>query len=273
MKTSPVWELYGAAVSIVMLLFVNVIVVDRRLSFARMSGLQRLCDAVLIVIASSLLIAYYSWAWGIFGALLVVIMRLVVGKVSFIRRSAQRLYRRLEPRIMKSTKNWHWLEWFAPSERDEAPAISSQSELRDIVTHSRLLSASEQKQFEQLFEKPKKVSEVMVPVDRLVSVGIDDTLGPLVLDDLHRSGYRQFPVIDGDIDHVHGMLYLDDIVDLKSSKDTVRSALDPRLSYATSDETVDHVLRRCVDARHNVVIVQDHDKKTLGMILLRDLLS
>lgn len=273
MKTSPLWELYGAVACALVLIVVNTIVVDRRLSYARMSGLQRLVDTVLFVLMTVLLVHYYSWGWGMCVAIAVGVARLMIGRIAFIRRRTQHIYRRVESRIMHATRGWYWLEWVGLSERDEAPAITSQSELRDIVARSRLLTPREQRTFETIFERPKKIHSVMVPAERIVTVAIDETLGPLVLDDLHRSGYRQFPVIDGDIDHIVGVLYLDDIVDLRSAKSSVRDAADLRIDYAAPDELVDAVMRRCLDNRRSVVIVHDDDRSTLGMVLLRNLIQ
>lgn len=273
MKSQSVWVLYGIIVSGVVLFAINTIVIDRRLSYTRMSGLQRLADAILYAIVSVLLVVYYGVLGGLLAILIVSIGRVVVGRSSFIRRQTQRVYRRYESLLMKTTKGWHWLEWVGHSEVSDAPAISSQTELRDIVTHSKLLTAREQRRFDTLFDKPAVVSDMMIPVERIVSVSIDEALGPLVLDELHSSGYRQFPVIDGDINHIKGILYLDDIVDLRSSKASVRDALDPRLEYATPDEKLDHVIARCLTTRRSVVIVRGDDHATLGMLTLRDMVS
>ncbi|MFZ1812366.1 MAG: CBS domain-containing protein [Candidatus Saccharimonadales bacterium] len=273
MTGQPIWLWYGALLAAIMLLVVNSIVVDRRLAYTRMSGLLRLCDSLLLGIMITALIIYYGWGVGLLLASALGAARLVIGRLSMLRRGVQRLYRRYEASIMRATRDWHWLEWFGHRERDDALAISSQTELRDIVTRSRLLSAREQRQFDALFEKPKTIRDVMVSAEQIVTIGIDEPIGPLVLDELHSSGYRQFPVIDGDIDHIRGIVYLDDIVDLRSAKSSVQDALDPRLEYATPDEPVAQVLARCLDSRRMVVIVRDTYKKTIGMTLLRDLIQ
>lgn len=80
-------------------------------------------------------------------------------------------------------------------------------------------------------------------------------------------------MIKADIDHVVGVLYLDDIVDLRSAKASVRDAYDPRVEYVTPRDLVRDVLSRCLESRRSVVIVQDDDKTTVGLATLRDVVA
>ena len=57
-----------------------------------------------------------------------------------------------------------------------------------------------------------KIDEIMTPRSMIESVPMNELLGPLVLDDLHKKGYSRFPVIDGDIDHVVGVLRIQDLL-------------------------------------------------------------
>ena len=50
----------------------------------------------------------------------------------------------------------------------------------------------------------EKVSSVMTPRNEIKTIKKSEILGPLVLDDLHKTGHSRFPVIDGDVDNSYG---------------------------------------------------------------------
>ena len=268
------WLGWGLVLTVIILGSVSMIVPDRRLAYQRMSGLQRLVTRLLVVAIVSLSVASYGWFMGVSLAIIISTIVLMAPRFRWAQHVAQRLFSRGESAIMKRTRTWHWLEWFASPEHDEATMISSHTELLDIASRSRVLSPRELRQFEALLgANHVRVRDIMVPVDRIVSVPVDESLGPLVLDDLHRSGYRQFPVTRGDIHHVVGVLYLDDIVDLRSAKSTVKDALDPRVAYVSSHDHVRDALKQCLESRRMLMIVQDDDKTTLGLVTLRDIVA
>jgi CBS domain containing-hemolysin-like protein len=274
MNGQIVWLEWGLLVAALVLGMISMIVPDRRLAYQRMSGMQRIVTRLCIVVIVWLAVAAYGWGIGLLVAGTIVVIGLTVHHLRWAQQAAQRLYSRGEATIMKHTRSWDWLEWFASPEHDEATMISSHTELLDIASRSRVLSPRELRQFEALLGANHiRVRDIMVPVDRIVSVSVEESLGPLVLDDLHRSGYRQFPVIRGDIDHVVGVLYLDDIVDLRSAKSSVKTALDPRVDYLSPHDHVRDALKQCLESRRMLMIVQDDDKKTLGLVTLRDIVA
>lgn len=55
----------------------------------------------------------------------------------------------------------------------------------------------------------------MTPRNVLETIGKDEVIGPLMLDELHRTGHSRFPVIDGDIDHVIGVLHIKELLTLR----------------------------------------------------------
>ncbi|MGB3023590.1 MAG: CBS domain-containing protein [Candidatus Saccharimonadales bacterium] len=250
------------------------IVVDRRDTHRPLAGLQRLITVVLIAVITTMIVAVYGVMYGAALTIFACVFALALGGVSWVQRAMQRLYRQYELRLVDMTKTWQWAALWAPSQVEDGRHNMTQAELIEIANRSGVLSPREQVQFGALLSAHHlTMHHIMVPVERIVSVADTEALGPLVLDDLHRSGYRQFPVIHGDIDHIVGVLYLDDIVDLKSSKATVRDALDPRVDYASPRDSVTTVLTRCLETRRSVVIVQGDDKSTVGLVTLRDMVT
>ena len=266
--------MYVAVLSALLLVCVSVIAVDRRPAYRQVRGLRRIVMVVLFVVTTTALVNYYGSFSGILLSIVAGLVSIMAHRAEWFQRHIQTLYRRYEKRVGVATQHWSWAAWFATPDVDESAMITSHAELLDIATRSHVLSARELQQFEAILSADhRRVKDIMVPVDRIVSVSVDESLGPIVLDDLHRSGYRQFPVIKADIDHVVGVLYLDDIVDLRSAKASVRDAYDPRVEYVTPRDLVRDVLSRCLESRRSVVIVQDDDKTTVGLATLRDVVA
>ena len=48
----------------------------------------------------------------------------------------------------------------------------------------------------------------MTPRGVMNTVAKEDVIGPLLLDELHKTGHSRFPVTDGDIDHIVGILHI-----------------------------------------------------------------
>lgn len=266
--------MYVAVLSALLLVCVSVIAVDRRPAYRQVRGLRRIVMVVLFVVTTTALVNYYGYFYGILLSIVAGLVSIMAHRAQWFQRHIQTLYRRYEKRVGVATQHWSWAAWFATPDVDESAMITSHAELLDIATRSHVLSARELQQFEAILSADhRRVKDIMVPVYRIVSVSVDESLGPIVLDDLHRSGYRQFPVIKADIDHVVGVLYLDDIVDLRSAKASVRDAYDPRVEYVTPRDLVRDVLSRCLESRRSVVIVQDDDKTTVGLATLRDVVA
>ena len=117
------------------------------------------------------------------------------------------------------------------------------------------------------------VQDVMTPVSVIDTIGVGDGLGPLVLDALHKTGHSRFPVIDGDVHHIVGILYLHDIINLKSAKATVRDAMDKRVHYIHENQSLEHALHGFLTThRHLFVVVNDY-RETVGVVTLEDVLE
>jgi CBS domain containing-hemolysin-like protein len=115
----------------------------------------------------------------------------------------------------------------------------------------------------------------MTPRGVIDSISKKELLGPLVLDDLHKTGHSRFPVIDGDIDHVVGMLHIQDllILDAKQRSNTVEKVMEPRVFYVREDQTLEHALTAFLRTRHHLFVVVNEFRETVGVLSLEDVIE
>lgn len=116
------------------------------------------------------------------------------------------------------------------------------------------------------------VGSVMTKASDIISIKHNELLGPLVLDDLHKSGHYRFPVIKGSIDTIIGILDITDLLDVSSFKrsESVEQSMASDVLRVELDETLPAALKLLQKSRHHMLIVVDEDGKTAGIVTLAD---
>lgn len=242
-------------------------------------SLQRALEALFVVIFTSLSIVTFGWLLGIVVAVVVALEYGALARVPLWQRQVQKLYEQYEDHLLQFVEKTPWLFVLLRNITLEKPdyiQLDSREELEHLVTESgQLLSASEKKLIAHSLDfEEKKVSEVMTP--RSVIEGIDrkELLGPLVLDDLHKTGHSRFPVIDGDVDHVVGMLYVQHLLTLDKKRSlTAEKAMDPKVYYIREDHTLSQALGAFLRTHHHLFIVVNEYRETVGLLSLEDVLE
>ncbi len=169
-----------------------------------------------------------------------------------------------------------FLKWLR--ERDvvvNEATLHSQEELLDLLERSPdILSREEQERLvASLAFDHKKVADIMTPRSMISGVPLGETLGPLVLDELYKTGYSRFPVFDGDLDHIVGMLYLHDLLDLRRGSQPAKKAMQTKVHFVRQDKNLTHVLHGFLKTRHHLFIVVNEYRETVGLLSLEDVLE
>ena len=115
----------------------------------------------------------------------------------------------------------------------------------------------------------------MTPRSVIDSVKAEETLGPLVLDELHNTGHSRFPVIDGDIDHVVGMLYVQELLKVgqTAKTKTAAQAMDPTVYYIREDQTLQQALAAFLRVRHHLFVVVNEFEEYVGIVTIEAVLE
>lgn len=118
-----------------------------------------------------------------------------------------------------------------------------------------------------------RVSELMSPATKIVFVDQDETLGPLVLDRLYRSGFTYFPVVDGR-QHIIGILptALLNSLDIKETN-TAKEIMDPRVYYIRRDYTIEQALKAFLRTDSQLMLVIDRYEKLAGMLTFAQIMD
>ena len=241
-------------------------------------SLQQVLGALLLVIISALSAAAFGWLLGIGLSLLVALEVGAVAKLGPIQRMAQKIYEKFEPQLLDWIERVPWLCRLlrtVTASSGENHQVESREELLHMVNQAgAILTPDEQMlMIHSMNFHERAVSEVMTPRSVIDSLEKSEMLGPLVLDDLHKTGHSRFPVIDKDIDHVVGVLHIQDIVMLHSKTMTAEKAMEPRVYYIHEDQTLQEALSAFIQTHHHLFVVINQYRETVGLLSLEDVME
>lgn len=250
---------------------------DREKTAEDISGVLRVIGALALVVFILVVLTTFGW---LFGALVAVAGVLSYGSVARFRPihdASQRLYERYEMAIIKFILQYHHIfKLFrgVPQQHDRDNIyISSREEFLYTVDHlPMLLDKHERKLIHHGLEfATVTVESVMTPRSVMDVVKSDDLLGPLLLDELHKTGHSRFPVIGEDVDHVLGVLYIHNLLQLGDKRTRKASELmTTPVHYIKENQTLDHALAAFIQTRHHMFIVVNEYRETVGVLTLED---
>lgn len=236
---------------------------------------------VITTLAGVLMVTVLVVGLGVVNGILLGVVGLVLAPIAqrldFVCQLADRFADKVQPYALQIVE---WirpvLSWLRERNLNEREArIYSHDELLDVVTHSPGVLSNDQitRLRASLAFDDRRVADVMTPVSVIDTVDASDGLGPLVLDQLHKTGHSRFPVIDGDVHHVVGILYMRELVDLKAAKKTVKDAMDQKVYYVHQDQDLEHALHAFLRTHHHLFIVVNEYRETVGLLSLEDVVE
>lgn len=116
----------------------------------------------------------------------------------------------------------------------------------------------------------KTVASIMVPRSHVKTVMPDDSLGPILMDELYASGHSRFPVTDGK--EVVGTLFLRDLVKLKQGG-MVRNHMQSEVKYLHDGQTLYDVLQAFLHTKYPMYVVIDDKAEYVGIITIEDVIA
>lgn len=241
-------------------------------------SVMRIKVALLLVMSVLLLITTFGWVFGTILAVLIALEYGTVARIGFVRRFADKLFIPVEDFWLRvaDTHPQVFVFFRSVSPQSPEPILGSRQELQHLVDSSHgVLTHDEQKLIMHgLSFRDLLVSSVMTPKSMIQTIHHSDFLGPLRLDELHKQGHSRLPVINGDIDHVVGVLHLQSLLmlDVKRSV-TAEKAMEPRVYYIKHDQSLHHALAAFLRTHHHLFIVVNEYRETVGLLTLEDVIE
>ena len=219
-------------------------------------------------------------SWQGFGVFLSIVLWLVAGALCRwkpLHGLAMKLYGRIEPSLLDTFERAPLLgsllrvEVHAPHDQK----IESLEHLRHLIESSGHVLSHDQQTIvtRGLDWHTTPVSDVMTQAKDVVTIKRTELLGPLVLDDLHRSGHDRFPVTGKGIDDIVGILDVTQVLDVTGGKrsETVEKVMSGQVLRVQSDEPLPAALSMLERSHLHMLVVVDPDGNTAGVVTLADI--
>lgn len=228
---------------------------------------------LLLVGLAVVLINLLGWGKG---ASLAVVGSLLYGRAAGLRvvkRLAARLYKKHEAKLLsfvaRHEKKLRLLLGRKPLSQSVA-SLGSREELVHLLESSTIFSDEDKKLLESALSfNDKIVRDVMIPKSKVVTMKPGELLGPLVLDDLHKTKHEIFPVEDKG--EIVGLLDIRDHTALRRKESVyVRDVMQASVVRISQAEPLDEALRVLVAAKQPYLIVTSEDEHFSGLLGLGD---
>lgn len=160
----------------------------------------------------------------------------------------------------------------------EGDMAYSEEEIRSIVAQSHrlgMLTANQRRLLENVLEfRAKMARQIMVPRTSIVYVLTDQTISK-ALEVIESSPYTRYPLCDGDVDHVVGMVHIRDVYDAFRQKGGDTPIRDLRRDILILPESL-HLNRLFAEfqlSKIHMAILIDEYGGTAGLVTLEDVVE
>lgn len=244
-----------------------------------LDAFRRVAVLLLSIIIVVILAATHNFIVAIIMALTWLLLVELFSTQQWLARQAEQLSLRYEQQLLRAAQTLKPALQFLSDSRllggvDSAGFYSKEELLSEVERDNQVLDKDEKLLIRQaLMYQDVLVRDIMIPRSVVVTIGADDTIGPLLLDKLHKSGHSRFPVIDGDLDHTQGILYMHDLVPLDPKSKKVGDAMSKKVYYVHQDKSLDHVLQAFLRTKHHLFMVVNEFEEVMGVVSIEDVLE
>lgn len=118
----------------------------------------------------------------------------------------------------------------------------------------------------------KKVGDVMIPRRIVTMVSVSDSIGPVLMDELHKSGHSRFPVYDGKPENIVGTLFLRELSGGREHG-PVRDHMHKSVYYVHEDQSLHDAFQAILKTHHQLFVVVNSFEEYVGIITMEDVLE
>ena len=241
-------------------------------------SIQRVLVSLLLIAVALFTIATGGWLMGIVLSIAAAIFYGRIAKIQGVRDVSNKLYQPYDSHVVSFVRKYPIIAKLIRygSNQSVEHEVASRAELEHIIASSGVLLTADEKKLlvSGLNFRDKKVSSVMTPRSVVVGVPQDELVGPLMLDELHKTGHSRFPVYDTDIDHIVGILHIRELVALIDKKSqTAAKAMDTKVYYIDENHPLSAAPAAFLKTRHHMFVVVNEYRETVGLLTLEDVIE
>jgi CBS domain containing-hemolysin-like protein len=116
------------------------------------------------------------------------------------------------------------------------------------------------------------VREVMIPRRAVKMVSAKELVGPVLLSELHKSGFSRFPVYEGKKDNIVGVLHMRDTTTAKTGG-SIEKLMSIQLAYIHEEQSLADALQAILKTHRQQYVVVNSFEEYVGIITIEDVLE
>lgn len=229
----------------------------------------RLSNMLLIIVLTSLTVSQYGVWVGVLLGTAASVLALFVSQRSYVRHLGSGLYRKHFLQLRTLLAGQKWLDYMG--QRGPVGAhigLESHEELISTIEGARFLDDSERTLLTAaIASHDKRAHEIMRPLDDSVSISSKEIIGPLLLDELHRSKQDIFPItnLEGNI---IGAVHISSLIDMSSLSSKISDVAQSSIVRVGPNQRVRTIIETMFE--EHVMLCVVHDKQDTGIISMAD---
>lgn len=118
----------------------------------------------------------------------------------------------------------------------------------------------------------KTVEDILTPRRVVTAVNAEDLVGPVLMTELHDSGFSRFPVYAGRPDNMVGVLYLRDLLNAKTGG-AIKAVMQPKVCYVHEDQSLHEALQAILKTHQQLFVVVNSFEEYVGIVTMEDILE
>lgn len=119
----------------------------------------------------------------------------------------------------------------------------------------------------------KAVRDILTPRRVVKMVPVEESVGPVLMTELHASGFSRFPVYDGTADNIVGTVYLKDLTKAKEGGKISAVMRSNDLCYLHEEQPLTEALSAILKTHRQLMIVVNSFEEYVGIVTIEDILE
>ena len=229
---------------------------------------------ILVLILSEMTTSVRAFLFG----LGLILFAATLSSFKMSKKIAKDLFRKIEPYIIRTYNklpNKLKRKILREGKQKTIQTFYSKGELLYLIEKSpKIMDVYEENWLAKIFSlSDKKVTDVMIPKSNLKLVHQTDFLGPLLIDEMHKTGQSIFVVTEKTEEKVEGTLALEKVSNLDNKTSQIAKNIMKREFFVlSSDLSALESLQQMLLENQKFAVVQDGDE-FLGTLSLSDFYS
>lgn len=235
----------------------------------RIYSVVRMTTVVLLILVASMAVHQYGVWGGIALSIVTCLISLYLSQRAYVRRLSSRVYEAYSVKLRHGLARQKWLDYMG--QRGPVGAhigLASYDELISTIEGAQFLGGAERTLLTAVIASfDKRAHEIMKPIDDSVSISSKEFIGPLLLDELHRSKQDIFPVTNPE-GTIIGAVHISSLIDMSSLSSKIADVAQSSIVRVGPKQHVRTIIETMFE--EHVMLCVVHDEKDMGIISMAD---